>query len=81
MTTDYKGNHYPIRHDDGAIDKRYSVALEHCGFAEKRLVLRFCGDFLGGFSDISGATLRAINHKAHRLGVQSILEYRHENVI
>ena len=52
-------NHYPL-----ANDRRYSVALEYCGHAEKRHVLRYCGEFIESFTSYPAAVLRAAGHKA-----------------
>lgn len=57
-------NHYPLTHKDGTADKRYAVAPEFCGYPEKRLVLRFCGEFVGSFRNLQDATLRAVGHRA-----------------
>lgn len=31
-------------------DRRYTINLEYCGAATQKHVVRFCGDWLGGFS-------------------------------
>jgi hypothetical protein len=54
---------HPIKHSDGTVDKRYSVALEWCGHSKQRLVLRFCGEWIDSFSNMPQATLRAIGHR------------------
>lgn len=66
----------PIRHPDGSTDKRYSVALEHCGHAKPRHVLRFCGEFIGSFAGLPQATLRAIGHRNVMRGDAVIVEQR-----
>lgn len=60
--------HYPVHHDNGMRDKRYSVRLEFCGHEVALYVLRFCGEWVGAFNSIPAATLRAVGHKAARLG-------------
>jgi hypothetical protein len=44
-------------------DKRYSIALEFCGYPQKRYVARFCGEFLDSFRSYPSALLRCIGHK------------------
>lgn len=43
-------------------DRRYTVAPEYCGLAERCFVARFCGDWLGRSATRAGAV--AIN-RAH----------------
>lgn len=51
-----------------ASDSRYTVALENCGHASPRHVLRFCGDFIGSFQSYPAAVLRATGHRNARSG-------------
>lgn len=68
--------HYPITHDGITPDKRYSVSLEYCGHEKQKLVLRFCGEFIGSFNDLPSATLRAAGHKAILNGAEIITEMK-----
>lgn len=68
--------HYPVTHDDGTTDKRYSVRLEYVGEINQRLVLRFEGEWLGTHRNLADATLRAIGHKAVMNGATIITEQR-----
>lgn len=54
--------YYSRTHEDGKIDKRYTVDLEWMGEVRQYFVLRFCGDYIGKFIDLPSATLRAIGH-------------------
>jgi hypothetical protein len=62
---------YPLTHSDGPLtgkkDKRYTIALEYCGYVEPRYVLRFCDRWIMCSLDVSGATLTAINHNSERM--------------
>lgn len=59
-------------HSDGKLkgkkDKRYTVNLEWVGEVKPRYVLRFCDDYVGDFSSVPAATLRAIGHHAEMMG-------------
>ncbi len=57
-------------------DKRYSINLEFCGYAEKRYVLRFCGDFIAQSKFYDTMLLRAIGHRAVLNGAEIITEIK-----
>lgn len=61
--------HQPIKSEPG-----YTVALEFCGYATKRFVLRFCGDFIDSFLTYGGAVARAVGHNNIRNGAVPIVE-------
>ena len=58
--------YYPITHDNGKKDKRYTITQEYDGNPSGRpqCVLRFCDDYLGSFKNLPDATLRAVGHNA-----------------
>lgn len=58
-----------LNHDD-----RYTANLEWCGYPERRMVLRYCGEFLGSFRSLPQATLRAACHRAQMNGSPVIVE-------
>lgn len=58
---------YPIKHDNGRTDSRYTVTYEYCGFEHQMHVVRFCGDYLASFVDINDANEYAINHNEKRM--------------
>lgn len=45
-------------------DKRYTVALEFCGYPEARYVVRFCDKWLGQSANLNDAIFIAICHQA-----------------
>lgn len=57
---------YPIKHDNGTVDKRYAVALEHTGHPTIMHVARFCGDWIGCKDNLTSANLLCIFHKDDR---------------
>lgn len=60
---------HPIRHDNGATDMRYRIALEHCGFERPHYVARFCDDeFIGSSRFYSSALMLAVGHDQRRKG-------------
>ena len=66
---------YPVSHESGGKDRRYSVRPEFDGSSDgPRLVLRFCGEYIGSFRDLPAATLRAVGHKAVMNGAEIITE-------
>ncbi len=67
---------YPLTHNDGTPDKRYSIYQEFCGYAEKRHVLRFCGDFIQSSISASSLAVRAAGHRAALNGAAVIEEVR-----
>lgn len=64
---------YPIRHDDGGTDFRYSIRQEYTGHAQgKQWVARFCGEWIGS-SQFYGSTLvQTISHNARRNGALNV---------
>lgn len=62
---------YPI-----ANDKRYTISREHCGRAEQRYVLRFCGEFIAQSISRASMVSRAVGHNAQRLGALVVPEQR-----
>lgn len=68
---------YPIRHDDGKTDNRYSIRQEYTGHAQgKQWVARFCGDWIGSSQFYSSALMLATGHNARRNGALVIEERR-----
>lgn len=57
-----------------ASDARYTITREFCGHAEKRFVLRWCGEFLGSFASYPAAVLRATGHRCQRQGALVVEE-------
>lgn len=47
-------------------DRRYRIAREYCGYATRRHVARFCGDWLGQATTRQGALTIASAHAARR---------------
>ena len=58
---------YPVTHNNGAIDRRYTITQEYCGHDGPRYVARFCGEWIGQTMSYSGAVLKAIGHKCAAL--------------
>ncbi|MBS3648813.1 hypothetical protein KEU06_09365 [Pseudaminobacter sp. 19-2017] len=56
--------HYPLTHVDGSADKRYSIAKEFCGHADRRWVLRFCGEFVKSSISFASVAIRAAGHRS-----------------
>lgn len=63
-----KYNAHPIRHDNGGIDNRYQIALEHCGHEKPHYVARFCDERIGSSAFYSSALMLAVGHNARRKG-------------
>ena len=61
---------YPITHDNGQKDKRYTIQQEYDGnlSGKPQCVLRFCDEYIGSFCNVPDATLRAIGHNNERMG-------------
>ena len=53
---------HPIKNDN-----RYGTALEYCGYARKRIVLRFCGEFIGSYINWIDAVMSAVAHADKRI--------------
>jgi hypothetical protein len=47
-------------------DKRYPINLEFCGASTQKYVVRFCGDWLGGFDTLALAEKAAFDFQANR---------------
>lgn len=60
-------NPHPVT-QSGKPDKRYCIALEHCGHDRPRYVLRFCDEFIFSTISYSAAAMRAVGHNQARLG-------------
>lgn len=52
--------YYPLTHENGATDKRYSIAQEFCGHEKPRFVLRYCGEFVAQSISRSAMVMRAL---------------------
>ena len=63
----------PIHHEDGSVDRRYTIAKEFCGYAEKRFVARFCGDWIGQSQFYTAAVMLAVGHNMRRKGAAVIV--------
>lgn len=50
-------------------DRRYRIALEWCGYAKPRLVIRFCGEWVGQAQAREGAKLIQDARTAERLAL------------
>jgi hypothetical protein len=48
-------------------DTRYSIQLEYCGYARRRWVVRFCGDWVGAGENRTDANAIARRHIAARV--------------
>lgn len=57
-----------VKHANGTPDKRYSCALEYCGYSYPMHVVRFCGDRIGAARDEIKAAHIANTHAKERLG-------------
>lgn len=68
--------HYPLKHADGTVDKRYSARLECDGSPAPLFVLRFCGEYVGSSISLSTILLRAVGHRAVMNGAEVITEVR-----
>ena len=47
-------------------DRRYTINLEFCGASTQKHVVRFCGDWLGGFDTLALAEKAALEFQANR---------------
>lgn len=63
MKTESQTTFYPVAHECGITDKRYTVRTEFIGKDQPVCALRFCGDYLGGFISLDAATQAAHAHK------------------
>lgn len=59
----HAGRVFRVCHPDGSTDTRYALALEFCGEKEPRLILRFCGDWIGKAAGLAEAFEMAQAHK------------------
>ena len=57
-----------ITHDNGKTDNRYTVTLEHSGYAGPTYTARFCGDYIGQHEREAIAWLICAEHKYIRDG-------------
>ena len=65
---------YPIRHESGAIDKRWRISREFTGAATAQSVVRFCDEFRGAFATDQEARAAAVQMETNRrraMGVTS----------
>lgn len=58
---------YPVTHDQGGKDKRYTITKEWCGYEEPRFVVRFCDEFIGQSAFYNSAVVMAVGHNAKRI--------------
>jgi len=65
-----------VRHDNGAIDKRYTIQLEYCGHAKPLYVARFCDEFIGSSISRAAMVMRCACHKAVMNGSTIIEEQK-----
>lgn len=56
------------RHDNGALDARYSVTREYTGAPWPQYVVRFCGDWVGNADTPEDASALAADHARQRQG-------------
>lgn len=64
--------HRRPRHANGEIDRRYTFARVFCGYAQRRWVTFFCGEWLGSASSRASAIALAHDHRKDfccRLGI------------
>lgn len=68
MTIKEQDVYATVSHDDGTRDKRYTFSKEFTGAidSKQRFVARFCGEFIADSLDLSGAVLKAHNHRHTR---------------
>lgn len=64
---------HPVHHDDGSLDRRYSIEKEFCGYPEPRFVVRFCGDWICQSPYYTAAVMRAVGHNMQRKGAAIIV--------
>lgn len=57
---------YPVKHEDGRRDKRYTISREYTGAHSVQYVARFCGDWVGCGPNKGAATWLAIEHNRAR---------------
>lgn len=55
------------RHDNGALDARYSVTREYTGADVAQYVARFCGEWIGSAPTAEGASALTHEHARQRL--------------
>lgn len=67
---------YPLKHDDGTTDKRYTIRPEFCGYEQPRYVLRYCGEYVANSISLSSMIMRAAGHRAVANGAEIITEQR-----
>ena len=64
---------YPIRHDAGGTDFRYSIRQEYTGAAQgKQWVVRFCNEWVGSSQFYGSALVQAVAHNARRNGALTL---------
>ena len=64
---------YPIRHDNGGTDHRYSIRQEYTGHAQgKQWVARFAGEWIGSSQFYGSALMLAAGHNARRNGALTL---------
>lgn len=66
---------YPVKHDNGRVDSRYTITSEYCGVEGLRYIVRFCGEWLCDFKNEDWAINFAIQHNSERI------RYKNETVI
>lgn len=49
------------------LDNRYSFSKEFCGYSTTKIVLRFCGEFLGAFDTKTEALSSALEYEKDRI--------------
>lgn len=59
--------HYPRRHSDRSIDRRYEIRKEWNGNERQQWVLRFCDDYIAGSYSLESMKARAVEHNTVRL--------------
>lgn len=64
--------YYPLTHENGSTDKRYSIAQEFCGHEKPRFVLRYCGEFVAQSISRSAMVMRAVGHRCEAMGATVI---------
>ncbi len=53
-------NRFPLRHDTGGRDYRYSITAEFCGHATAQHVVRYCDEWIGSRPDYKSALCLAL---------------------
>lgn len=60
--------HHPIRHEDGSVDRRFTIAQEYSGHEVPQYAVRFNGRWVGASATLKGAERLAHEYNRARFG-------------